>query len=310
MRRRLTSTATSGDRERRAPLEHEARLERRPQDLHGRLAVATADRALVSACSALRPNILSVADAAQDVEEERAQPAQLEEASPADLTGALADQGQQKQEEWTGHEQDQPRSAVDHPHDAEDQERHEHGEQSRGLIGRRPQVDGLEAVHDDARQLATVLTARMDGAEHEQASGEVATQGAGQPVRAPVARRARRRTARTRRCTRINDQRDEERPDLPPATVTLEERLATTSLRTSAPATTSAAAPRPAAPQTHPPSAARVVGEQPPFRGRVASSGWTHRGACRPTVGGLVALGLDDRPGPGRGSTRRPCRAG
>ena len=111
------------DRDGAAPLEHERGLERGPQDLHRRVAVLAADRPDRVDLLAAASEHLERGEAAQHVEEERAEPADLGKAPLGDRARPSTDVRQQQDEDRPGEEQDERGRRVDDEGRDHDQER-------------------------------------------------------------------------------------------------------------------------------------------------------------------------------------------
>ena len=110
-------------RDRGAPLQHEACLERRPEHGHRRVAVAQADLAdppRLLAAPAVGPQRLQ---APEHVAEVALHPAQLGGPRGGGRPDARPDQPEQRDEERSHHQQDERRRRIEDEHDAEHEQR-------------------------------------------------------------------------------------------------------------------------------------------------------------------------------------------
>ncbi len=173
------------DRHRRAPLEHEARLERRPQHAHRRVAVAQADLADpvdLLAAPAVGPKR---GQAAEHVGEVALHPAQVGGAGRRRRTDPRADQAEDQDQHGSRDEQDERRERVDDRDDHEDQDGDDAGEQRRRPERPHPRLDGLGAVDERGRDLTALFAGRVRGAELEEVGGHPLPDGPDQAHRRP-----------------------------------------------------------------------------------------------------------------------------
>ena len=92
--------------------------------------------------------------AAQQLDEERAQPPQLGEPAVADRLRPAADDREQEEQDGAGEDEDERRQRVDEDDDEEDEERHRAREEPGRLVARHPRADRVEARREDAREVA------------------------------------------------------------------------------------------------------------------------------------------------------------
>ena len=180
------------DRHRRAPLEHEARLERRPQHAHRRVAIAQADLADpvdLLAAPAVRPQR---GESAEHVGEVALHPAQVVGACRRGRSDPRADQAEDQDQDGSRDEQDERRERVDDRDEHEDEDRDDAGEQRRRPERAHPGLDGLGAVDERRRDLAAPFAGRVSGAELEEVRGHPLPDGPdqahGRPPRERLAR--------------------------------------------------------------------------------------------------------------------------
>jgi hypothetical protein len=162
-----------GHRDGARPVQHEPRLERAPQHLQRRLAVAPADRPHVLDLLGAPPEHLQRRDAAQHVEEVAAHPAQLGEPPLTHRPGPAADEREEQHEHGAGRHEDERGKRVDEHHDDEHEQRDDRGEVPRRLVGRQPGVDRLQPGAERGRQLAAPLRAEAGRTELPEVPGHV-----------------------------------------------------------------------------------------------------------------------------------------
>ena len=121
--------------DRRAPLQDERRLEGRPQHVHRRVAVSTTDGADVLDLLGTATEHLQRRQAAEHVQEERAEIADLGKSPFGDRARPAADDRQQQDQDRAGEEQDQRRRRIDQDDSPEHQERDCDREGSGRLVG-------------------------------------------------------------------------------------------------------------------------------------------------------------------------------
>ena len=165
-----------GDRDRAAPFEHERRLERGPQDLHRRVAVAAADVADRVDLLGAPTEQLERREPLEHVEEEGAQPAELDEATLGDHARPPTDEGEEQDQDRPGQQEDEDGRRIDRADGDQHEERHRDGEDPGGLEDRHPGVERLGPVDDDGRQLAASFATGVDRPEREQVPGQVGTE--------------------------------------------------------------------------------------------------------------------------------------
>ena len=259
---------------------------------------------MLSTCSALRPNILSVARPPQHVEEEGAEPVDLGEPPLRDGPRPAADEPEQQDEDRPGQDQDQRRRRVDDEDRGEHEQRDGHGQRPGRLERRQVGIDVVHPVDDDPGQLAGPLASRPGRPEREELRGQRLAQAATRQRRgalredvtrerqpapgSPPAARPRRGPARPSPATRRQGRRRRPR------------RSRGTPGR-----------PRPRPPRTRTPMAAhsqrprtRRGGQQPRLRASMRERPRRSSGRRAPS-----SRAGRRRSCPGRCSTRRPCRA-
>ena len=129
------------------------------------------------------PEHLQRRQAAEHVEEERAQVADLGEPPLRDRPRPAADDRQQEDEDRSGEQQDQRRRRVDDEDRAEHEERDGDGQRPGRLERGDVRIERVEPAADDAGQLAAPLAARPGRAEREHVGGQVGPQRALEPPR-------------------------------------------------------------------------------------------------------------------------------
>ena len=164
--------------DRAAPFQHQPGLEGRAQDFHGRVSVVLADIADVFDLLAAAPKHFERRQALQHVEEERAHPAQLQEALFGDLFCAAADQCQQQYQDGTGEQQDRRRERIEQEDDEQDEDRHDYGQQARRLVNGDVFVEDFHPFDGGVDKLAAAFALCVGRAEGEEVPGESFTQAA------------------------------------------------------------------------------------------------------------------------------------
>ena len=166
-----------------APFEDERGLEGRPEHVHRGLAVPAADVADVRHLLRATPEHLQRRQAAEHVEEEGTQVADLAEPPFRDRPRPAADDRQQEDEDRSGEQQHQRRRRVDDEDRAEHEEGNGHGQRPGRLVRGDVRIERVEAAADDAGQLAAPLAARPGRAEREHVRRQVSPQRALEPPR-------------------------------------------------------------------------------------------------------------------------------
>ncbi len=144
-------------RHRCAPLQHQARLERRPQHPHRGVAVAEADLADppdLLAAPAVRPERRQ---APEHVAEVALHPAEVGGPCRRRRCDAGADQAQQQDQDRAGDQQHDGRGRVDQRDDDEDDDGDDAGQQRRRPERADPRLDRLRALDQRGRDLAAPL---------------------------------------------------------------------------------------------------------------------------------------------------------
>ena len=158
------------------PLQHQRGLEGRAQHVHGGIAVASADTPQVLHLLTAPPEHPQGRQTTQDVQEEGRQGAHLQEAALRDRPRAPADDDEEQDQERAGEEEHQDGGRVQQRHHGQHQQRHDHGQPAGRQVAGHVLLDGLEAPHQQASDLAAALLAQPRRPETQQVSGEVAAQ--------------------------------------------------------------------------------------------------------------------------------------
>ena len=161
---------------RRAPLQDERCLERGPQHVHRRVAVASADRADVLDLLGPSSEHLERRQAAKHVQEERAQIADLGKTTVGDRPRPATDDRQQQDEDRSREDQDKRGRRIYQKHGHEHQEGNRDGQRAGRLVCRYVRLQRIDPAADDPGQLAATFTADPGRAEREQMRGQVGPQ--------------------------------------------------------------------------------------------------------------------------------------
>ena len=141
---------------------------------------------IVSTCSRAPTEHLERREPLQHVEEEGAEPAELDEATLGDHPCPPPDEGEEQDQDRPGQQEDEDRRRVDRADRDQDEQRHRDGEDPGGLEDRHPGVERLGPVDDDRRQLAASFATGVDRSEREQVRGQVGTEPPLEPIGCPL----------------------------------------------------------------------------------------------------------------------------
>ena len=165
-----------------APLQNERRLECGPQDVHRCVAVLAADRADVPDLLGAPSEHLECRQPLENIEEERAQPSELDESTLRDRPRPATDQSEQQDEDRPGEQQDQCGGRVEHQDRTEHEQRDGDGKGARRLERGDVRVDRVHPVDDDADQFPAPLATRIGGPQPEQVRRQILPQPALDPT--------------------------------------------------------------------------------------------------------------------------------
>jgi hypothetical protein len=131
---------------------------------------------MFSTCSGPRPNIFSVGQSAEHVQEERAEVADLGESPFRDRSRPATDDGQQQNQDRSGEKQHERRQRVDHEDRSEHEERDGDGQCPGWLVRGHVRVERVDPGAEDPGQLAAPFPARPGRSEREHLRRQVRPQ--------------------------------------------------------------------------------------------------------------------------------------